>query len=73
MGECEKHIGLRGGVRVISQVWRRNGKTKVWKSRPDNYRVPVKHGLYNYTYVTHFNLLWHVEEDCPVVFQEEEE
>lgn len=33
--------------------WRRNGKTKVWKSadRSEHFRVPVKHGLYSYGYI----------------------
>lgn len=25
--------------------WRRNGRTQTWKTRPDDYRVPVKYGL----------------------------
>ena len=27
---------------------RRNGKTKVWKTRPNEFRIPAKHGLYDY-------------------------
>ncbi len=34
------------------QRWKVNGKVKVWKSRPDQVRIPVKNGLYNYGYVT---------------------
>lgn len=33
--------------------WRRNGKTQTWKTRPDEFRVPVKFGLYAYDQLTH--------------------
>lgn len=46
--------------------WRRNGQTKVWKTRPDDFRVPVKFGLYNYDYITPENAhLVHIGEECP--------
>lgn len=32
---------------------RRNGKTKTWKTRPDEFSIPVKHGLYTYGQITH--------------------
>lgn len=32
--------------------WRVNGKVKTWKTRPAEVRIPVKHGLYDYDYVT---------------------
>ena len=34
------------------QRWRVNGKPKTWKTRLGEVRVPVKHGLYQYGYVT---------------------
>ena len=34
------------------QRWRVNGKPKIWKRSPDRVQVPVKHGLYNYDYIT---------------------
>lgn len=30
------------------RTWRRNGQTVTWKTRPAQYRVPVKFGLYRY-------------------------
>ncbi len=36
---------------------RRNGATKTWKTRPGNFRIPVKHGLYQYGYIDHNNHL----------------
>ena len=34
---------------------RRNGATKTWKTRPDEFRIPVKYGLYEYAYITQDN------------------
>jgi hypothetical protein len=38
--------------------WRRNGKTKTWKRNATKFQIPVKHGLYDYGYITdeNFNL-----------------
>lgn len=38
-----------------NQVWRRNGKTKTWKTRPNDFAVPVKRGLYEYGIITQNN------------------
>ena len=35
--------------------WRRNGATKIWKTRPDEFRIPVKYGLYQYGYIDQDN------------------
>lgn len=32
-----------------------NGKCKTWKTRPDDFRLPVKHGLRTYFYITPYN------------------
>jgi hypothetical protein len=46
--------------------WRRNGVTKVWKTRPDEFRVPVKYGIKSYHYITDLNAEgFHTEADCP--------
>ena len=29
-----------------------NGQLKVWKTRPNDFRLPVKYGLYVYFYIT---------------------
>jgi len=34
---------------------RRNGKTQIWKTRPNEFKIPVKYGLYEYFYITHEN------------------
>jgi len=38
------------------QRWKVNGKTKTWKTRPNEIKIPVKHGLYSYGYITHNDL-----------------
>lgn len=38
-------------------IARRNGATKVWKTRPNEYRIPVKTGLSCYGYVTQLSVL----------------
>lgn len=32
-----------------------SGACKTWKTRPNEFRLPVKHGLYDSTYITHQN------------------
>ena len=34
---------------------RRNGKTKVWKRNPTNFKIPVKYGLRTYFYIQPYN------------------
>ena len=42
---------------------RRNGATKTWKTRPNEFKVPVKYGLYEYAYITQDNAHeWQVME-----------
>ena len=36
---------------------RRNGATKTWKTRPTEFRIPCKYGLYEYLYIDHTNHL----------------
>lgn len=65
---CRRTIGPRGGVKDSVVVWRRNGATKTWKTRPNEFRVPVKYGLYSYGYIDHANAkFYHVPEDCPLL------
>ncbi len=57
------------GNRHKGASYRRNGKTKLWKTRPDSFRVPIKRGLYGpYGYITEKNAsCFHTEDDCPVI------
>lgn len=47
-------------------VWRRNGATQTWKTRPDEFRVPVKYGLYEYGQIREYDAeRFHTAADCP--------
>ena len=66
-GECKKVVGPRGGVKVTREVWRRNGMTKTWVTRPGEFRVPIKYGLRGYSYIDQFNVgEFHAAADCPL-------
>jgi len=64
-GECVRRVGPRGGVTERVENWRRNGKTQTWKTRPDEYRIPVKYGMYNYSQITPSDD-FHTAHDCPL-------
>ena len=38
------------------QRWRVNGVPKTWKRSPERVRVPLKHGLYDFDYLTELQL-----------------
>ena len=42
---------------------RANGSCKVWKTRPAEFRLPIKNGLYNYGYLDNDNAdEWYASE-----------
>lgn len=46
--------------------WRVNGKVKTWKTRPGEFRIPVKYGLRSYDYITQDTLhRVHLASECP--------
>lgn len=49
-----EHITLKNSDKSPLRA-RRNGKTKTWKTRPDEFKIPAKYGLYNYFYIDHTN------------------
>jgi len=36
--------------------WRANGKLKTWKTRPEDFKLPIKHGLRDFGYITEENI-----------------
>lgn len=64
---CKITLGPRGGKRYHMTFWRRNGATKTWVTRPEHFRVPIKHGFYGpCSYITQDNAHeFHTEETCP--------
>jgi hypothetical protein len=46
--------------------WRRSGQTQTWKTRPNEFRVPIKFGLRESSALTESNLeYFHLESECP--------
>lgn len=68
-GKCKETVGPRGGVTREVEVWRRNGQTQTWKTRPHEWRVPIKWGLKTTSQMTHADApMFHVPYDCPLNF-----
>lgn len=64
-GACSVTVGPRGGKCYSIRTWRRSGKTQVWKTRPGEFRIPVKFGLYYSSEITHRNAAdFHVAHEC---------
>ena len=67
-GNCTRTTGPRGGVRERIVHVRRSGQNKTWKTRPDDFRVPVKHGMYDSGEIVPENVAeFHKPEDCPLL------
>lgn len=67
-GKCVRGIGSRGGVTVVQEIWRRSGQTKTWKTRPEQFRIPVKYGLRNSSYIDQYDLeKMHTADTCPLL------
>lgn len=43
----------KDGIRAIQ--CRRNGKTQTWKTRPNEFKIPCKYGMYDFFYITDKN------------------
>lgn len=65
-GPCTRRIGPRGGTKEHSEVWRTNGKCQTWKTRPEDFRLPIKYGFNGpYSEVTPRNAdLFHTADAC---------
>ena len=38
-----------------TRYWKANGACKTWITRPNEFRLPIKHGLYSFSYISHLN------------------
>lgn len=54
-GQTLVHATLKNADKKTPVCCRVNGKTKVWKTRPNEFQIPVKHGLNTCFYITHEN------------------
>lgn len=62
LGQTLYHCSAKNadGTRLRARV---NGQCKVWVTRPDEWRLPVKHGLRDCFYITERNAHeWDTEE-----------
>ena len=67
--ECSRTIGPRGGVTEKVVRVRRNGATQTWKTRPTEWRLPVKYGMRarDQFSIHHYEAAnWHTANDCPL-------
>lgn len=64
---CVLISGPKGGRQISIVKVRVSGKCQTWKTRPDEFRLPVKHGLYENGAVTHLNKNdFHLAGECPL-------
>jgi hypothetical protein len=64
---CARHIGPRGGMTETIERWRTNGAVQTWKRDPSRFRLPIKHGLYDYSEITDETAdRFHFATDCPL-------
>ncbi len=65
--ECTRTVGSRGGVTEKITHCRPSGACKTWKTRPEDFRLPVKHGLRESSAIERHNMNeWHLASDCPL-------
>ena len=54
-GKCTKFQGPRGGTAMLQIRWYANGSCQTWVRSPERFRLPVKHGVYAFGYITEEN------------------
>lgn len=63
---CIRRVGPRGGITENIIRYRRNGATQTWKTRPTEFRIPVKYGFKGYANLWHSSRDLHAAENCPI-------
>lgn len=64
---CRVDTGPRGGQTFHVVRCRRNGSTQTWKTRPGDFRLPIKAGMREYGSISQDNAEhFHVAHECPV-------
>lgn len=64
-GTCVVEIGPRGGEKTLTATWRISGQLKQWKTQPNEFRLPIKFGLYDNYQIDHNNLhMFHASDEC---------
>lgn len=68
-GQCKVILGKRGGETTKTEHWRVNGKCKTWKTRPEEFELPIKYGLKSCAYMNERNAgEFHLPEDCILLY-----
>jgi len=66
-GHCSRKVGKRGGIQLFITKVRRNGRTRVWRTRLTEFSVPFKYGMYQHGYITDVNRYqFHLASECPL-------
>lgn len=64
---CTLIFGPKGGSKLFIVKVRVSGKCQIWKTRPNEFRLPVKRGLYEHSSVTHLNKDdFYLTAECPL-------
>lgn len=64
--DCERTVGPRGGVTVTVDRLQATGQCKTWVTRPTEFCLPVKYGLYDSHNITQDTAhQFHVVAECP--------
>jgi hypothetical protein len=65
--DCTRIVGPRGGVKVTITQVRVSGQCKTWKTRPSDFHMPVKYGMYESFWIDAANAEdFHSPADCPL-------
>ena len=68
--QCTRTVGPRGGVTEDVTRCRPSGKCQTWKTRPAEFRLPVKHGLYESAEINERNCQdFHLASECTLCSQ----
>ncbi len=68
---CSRTVGPRGGVTEKVTAVRVTGRCQTWKTRPEDFRLPVKYGLRESSAIEHTNSGdWHTVENCPMLAEQ---
>lgn len=65
--DCSRTTGPRGGMTERITRAKVTGAVQTWKTRPAEFRVPVKAGMRDYGAIHHYDAgNWHLAAECPL-------
>lgn len=65
---CKRIVGPRNGITTTVHQWRVSGQPVTYRTRPDNWYVPIKFGLRQSSKISVLtqNIL-HLADECPLL------